>query len=288
MGKKIETPTVIHGFKGFTKDFMCRDKQYAPETTFEEDGDIKLCEHGLHFCEYPLDVFGYYGPGLLSRYCAVETDCASPKTHSAGSKRVTRKLSIGVEIGIPGIVQEAVNYVLERVTPEKTESNTGCQSAATNTGDRSAATNTGNQSAATNTGYRSAATNTGDQSAATNTGYRSAATNTGDQSAATNTGNRSAATNTGYQSAATNTGYRSAATNTGDRSAASVEGAHSVAISTGKDGRAKGSLGCGICCVERDEDDGRILAIKATIVDGKTIKADIWYSLKNGEFVEVE
>ena len=52
-----------------------------------------------------------------------------------------------------------------------------------------------------------------------------------------------------------------------------------------------GALGCAICCVERGEWDGEtypIIAVKAAIVDGEKIKADTWYRLKNGEFVEVE
>ena len=124
--------------------------------------------------------------------------------------------------------------------------------------------------------------NTGDYSAATNTGYRSAATNTG---------NYSAATNTGDQSAATNTGDRSAATNTGDQSAASVEGKDSVAISTGYNSKAKASLGSAICICERGEWNDEtypLLAIKAAIIDGETLKPDTWYKLENGEFVEVK
>ena len=172
--------------------------------------------------------------------------------------------------------------------------NTGGRSAATNTGDQSAATNTGNWSAATNTGDQSAATNTGDQSAATNTGYRSAATNTGDQSAATNTGNQSAATNTGDQSAATNTGYRSAATNTGNWSvatntgnwsAAAVGGNGSVAIATGYESKAKANVGSAIVVCERD-DNYNLIGIKAAIIDGKNLKADTYYTLINGEFIE--
>jgi len=178
--------------------------------------------------------------------------------------------------------------------------NTGDYSAATNTGNYSAATNTGNYSAATNTGDYSAATNTGDHSAATNTGDHSAATNTGDYSAATNTGNYSAATNTGYQSAATNTGYYSAATNTGNCSAAtntgncsaaSVEGKDSVAIATGYQSKAKGALGCAIVVVERGDWNGGTYPLKAicsAIVDGVKIKADTWYTVKDGQFVEVE
>ena len=46
-------------------------------------------------------------------------------------------------------------------------------------------------------------------------------------------------------------------------------------------------MGCAICICERDENNN-LLAIKAAIVDGETIKADTWYMMVNGEFVEVE
>ena len=124
-----------------------------------------------------------------------------------------------------------------------------------------------------------------------NTGDYSAATNTGDQSAATNTGNRSAATNTGDYSAATNTGDYSAATNTGDQSAAEVSGKDSVAAVFGYESRAKGALGCAIVVAERGDWNGEtypLIGIKAAIVDGETIKPDVWYTLKGGEFVEVK
>ena len=116
-----------------------------------------------------------------------------------------------------------------------------------------------------------------------------AATNTGKRSAATNTGDRSAVTNTGDWSAATNTGDRSAATNTGYRSAAAVEGRESFAIATGIEGMAKGSLGCYIAVAEYEitEDGYRLIDFKSHIVDGETIKADRFYKLENGNFVEV-
>ena len=115
------------------------------------------------------------------------------------------------------------------------------------------------------------------------------ATNTGDYSAATNTGNRSAATNTGNCSAATNTGYYSAATNTGDCSAATVEGNESFAITTGIGSKAKGALGCYIAVAEWGKGENgeyQLKDFKAHKVDGKTIKADTFYKLVNGEFVE--
>ena len=97
--------------------------------------------------------------------------------------------------------------------------------------------------------------------------------------------------NTGYYSSASNTGYYSSASNTGDYSSASVSGKDSVAIAIGYDSKAKASLGSAICVVERGEWNGNtypLIAIKSAIIDGKTLKADTYYTVKHGEFVEVE
>ena len=111
---------------------------------------------------------------------------------------------------------------------------------------------------------------------------------TGNRSAATNTGNWSAAMNTGNQSAATNTGNQSAAMNTGNWSAAEVKGADSVAVSLGIHGRARGSAGNAIVLCYRDENDDRLIHIRASKVGENGIKPDTWYMLdKEGEFVEV-
>ena len=78
---------------------------------------------------------------------------------------------------------------------------------------------------------------------------------------------------------------------TGEQGAASATGKACVALAAGRECKAMGSLNCAICCVERGEWDGEtypIIAVKAAIVDGEKIKADTWYRLKNGEFVEVE
>ena len=253
---------MIRGFKGFDKDMACRGFQFAAGGEYEE-ADAEACRKGFHFCEEPLDVFNYYPP-CDSRYATVEGDGKTDKDGD-DSKVACTKLKVGVEIGLKGIIEFGLKFILDRVDwKDAKESNTGYQSAATNTG------------------YRSAATNTGDQSAATNTG---------DQSAATNTGYQSAATNTGYRSAATNTGYRSAATNTGGQSAATVEGKESVAMCTGYEGKARGALGCWIVLAEWAEDnEGRdhIVDVQSAKVDGEKIKADTFYQLVNSEFVEAK
>lgn len=100
------------------------------------------------------------------------------------------------------------------------------------------------------------------------------------------TGNCSAASNTGDYSAAINTGFCSIASNTGDYSATSVSGKHSVAVNIGYKGKVKGALGCWIVCAEHDS-KGNVIDVQIKKVDGKAIKADTWYMLKNGKFVEV-
>lgn len=80
-------------------------------------------------------------------------------------------------------------------------------------------------------------------------------------------------------------------TNTGDRSAATVEGKESVAMAIGYDSKAKGSLGCFIVLSEwgRDQEgEYHIIDVKSTKVDGEKIKADTFYKLVDGEFVEAE
>ena len=112
------------------------------------------------------------------------------------------------------------------------------------------------------------------------TGYQGAASATGDQGAASATGDKGAASATGYQGAASATGYQGAA---------SATGVGCVAVASGFRGRAMGSIGNAICVCERGAWDRKtfpLLGIKAAIVDGEIIKADTWYRLDNGEFVE--
>ena len=138
----------MKAFKGFDKNLQCRGLQYEIGGTQEVDS-AKLCYHGLHACEAPLDVFNYYAPGDGSRYCVVEMDGVSEE-RGDDSKRVAKKLTVGAEIGIPGLVKAHIEYVKAHTTMEHT--------------DPKAAT-AGNFGAAT-AGYRGAAT-AGNSGAAT-------------------------------------------------------------------------------------------------------------------------
>ena len=259
-------------YKGTNKDMKCRGFQYKLGETAVFDGEPHLCKAGLHACEQPIDVLNHYTPNE-SRYFEAEAEEVSAERESSDSKIVAKKMTLKAEIGVPGLVKAQIEYVksqigfddaIKRANAEKENHATGNLGAASATGDLGAASATGNRGAASATGNRGAASATGDLGAASATGDRGAASATGDLGAASATG---------------------------DLGAASATGKAGVALAAGLECKAMGALGCAICCVERGEWNGKtypIVAVKAAIVDGENIRADTWYQLKNGKFVEVE
>jgi hypothetical protein len=65
-----------------------------------------------------------------------------------------------------------------------------------------------------------------------------------------------------------------------------VAGNQCIAASLGTAGQAKGIKGNWLVLAEWK--DGKIKAMDIARVDGKKIKADTFYALKNGKFTEVE
>lgn len=271
-------------YKGTDKDMKCRGFQFDLGKEYVEE-EAELCVKGFHGCEYPLDVFSYYGPAN-SRFFVADLDGVAAE-EDGDSNRAGTKIKLRAEIGIAGIVKAAVEYIKQKAESSKNQ-----------TGDYSAATNTGNRSAATNTGYRSAATNTGECSVATSTGCHSAATSTGNCSVAVNTGVCSEATSAGFYSAAistgahgeaTNTGIQSIAISTGDYSEATVVGKDSFAVATGTCCKASGAIGCWLVLTERGPWDGDVYPVKdvrLVKVDGDAIKSGVFYMLVDGEVIE--
>ena len=228
-------------YKGFDSNLQCRGYRYEVGKTYTTDENVELCKNGFHAISddvSPLSVFDYYPPsinGKPSRYCEVDVE---GDVKNDGSKVCSSKITIGAEIGIPGIVKDHVEWVKEHLIDDKEHKSS----------------------------------------------------NTGDHSSASNTGNYSSASNTGYQSSASNTGDQSSASNTGNYSSAEVSGKDSVAIATGLESKARGSLGCAIVVAERGEWNGEtypLIGICSAIVDGVNIKADTWYTAKDGKLVEV-
>ena len=250
----------MKAYKGFDKNLQCRGFQYETGKNYEEER-ADLCRTGFHACEQPLDVFSYYPPGDGSRYCEVELiDPTSAKDDD--SKRVAKKIAIGAEIGIPGLVKAQIEYVKAHTTTEYTdpEKATAGEYGAATAGYAGAAT-AGNRGAATAGEYGAA---TAGYAGAATAGYAGAAT----------AGNRGAAT-AGEYGAATSRGQASV-------------GEQGIACARATDPRARGGLGAVLVLVKEPDYNYDIEAWKAVVVDGEIIKPDVWYGLKNGEVIELE
>ena len=149
----------IKGYKGFDKDMTCRGFQYESGKDYTYDGDIECCRSGFHFCENPLEVLSYYPPAT-SRFCEVEGSGNSDGEND-DSKISVSNLHIGLEIGLSGLIQAGIKFILDKVNYNNNKAtNTGYCSAATNTGNYSAAEVKGKESIAIAAGYNSKASGT--------------------------------------------------------------------------------------------------------------------------------
>ena len=181
----------MKGYKGFDKNWKCRDMQYEVGKTYEE-AEARLCNKGLHFCENPFDVFSYYSPENQSRYAVVEAENVTDEKDS-DTKRVAKKLTIKTELNLIGIVKAGMEYIKEHINVEKIKEKAF---------DESTAATSGDESTAATSGYRSTAATSGDESTAATSGYRSTAATSGYRSTAIVEGEDSVAIALGARSKA--------------------------------------------------------------------------------------
>ena len=283
----------IIAYKAMDKNMMCRGKQYEVGKTYHED-KADCCRAGMHACENPLDVLRYYplkdGPRFF------EVECGGNVNKSGeDSKLACTELTVKGEVNFAGLVKAAVNAVFNRVKGKKPFSS-GNSSTAGSSGDSSTAGSSGNSSTAGSSGDSSTAGSSGDYSTAGSSGYSSTAGSSGDSSTAGSSGyystagssgDYSTAGSSGNSSTAGSSGYYSTAAATGAYCNAKADGKDSIAVVNGAFGKACGALGCYLVLTEYD-DDGNMLLAKMAKVDGVVIKKNTWYTLKNGEFVEVK
>ena len=123
----------MKGYKGFEKGLVCRGKQYAENTVFEEKEAV-ICNMGMHFCENPFDVLDHYGllddNGDFNDFAEVEA-LDEAKTDD-NKKYCTTKLKVGAKLSFAGFVKACVDFTLE-----KTKSQNGYYSKLAASGDYS-------------------------------------------------------------------------------------------------------------------------------------------------------
>ena len=250
----MEVDDYMKAYKGFTKDMTCHGGfQYEEGKSYHED-NAKLCNHGFHACEYPLDCFNYFPPAE-SVFHEVELDGITDE-REGDTKICGTDIKIGAKLDIAGLIKASFDYIKAHCENNKVG---GYKSALTG-GDRSALAG-GDWSALTG-GYGSALTG-GDRSALTG-GYGSALTG----------GNCSALAG----------GYGSALTG-GNCSA--LTGGKAAIMRGGKDSTFKGDMWSVFACEIRDN-GYRLIGMATAVVDGENIKPNTWYKCVDGEFAEVK
>ena len=168
--------------------------------------------------------------------------------HDDDSKIASTKMKIGAEISIAGLVKAAIEYTRERIQEDKgSDEDYGASSATGNCGASSA------------------------------TGYKGASSATGDYGASSATGNCGASSATGY------------------KGASEANDSESIAVAWGYHGKARGVKGAYLVLADWEGDEGNYWAqdrwslkgAKMVQVDGEAIKENTWYTMENGEIVEV-
>lgn len=212
-----------------------------------ETDKAEVCEKGFHACEYPLDCFSYYSPSE-SVYHEVEQSGEISSKKGEDTEIASTKIKIGAKLSIAGIVQAAIEYTSSRAKKESdSDSRKGASSA---------------------TGYCGASSATG---------YKGASSATGDYGASSATGNCGASSATGY------------------KGASSAEDKDSIAVAWGYHGKAKGVLGSYLVLADWEGDERNywtqelwsLKGAKMVRVDGEKIKENTFYTMINGEIVEV-
>ena len=116
----------LNGYKAFEPGMICKGKQYRENTDYEEEGG-EICKKGMmHYCVNPFDVLNFYplvnDSGKVSDFAAVKA--LEKPVEGDNGKFATRKLHIGVKLGLPGFVKACIDYLKEE-TIEKAPNSTG-------------------------------------------------------------------------------------------------------------------------------------------------------------------
>ena len=178
----------IKGYKAFNPGLKCRNFQYEVGKEYEEEGDIKLCNNGFHFCENPLDVLEYYEL-CESEFAEVETD---GKTETDGRKTVSNKIKINAKLDLSAFVKASVDFLWEKCDSIKGKikgevaSEYSSQLAASGHSSQLAASGDSSQLAAS--GHSSKLAASGDYSQLAASGYSSQLAASGDYSIAAGIG----------------------------------------------------------------------------------------------------
>ena len=281
----------MKGYKGFEKGMVCRGKQYAENTVFEEE-NAKICESGIHFCENPMDVLDFY-PILddncdFNEFAEVE---ALDKAHTYDNKKYcTKKIKIGAKLSISNFIKACVEFVIDKTSSEVNEKSSsdfaqiGSSGYRANIGSSGDCANIGSSGDSTkigSSGNSAKIFSSGNFAKIGSSGYYAQIGSSGDCAKICSSGNFAKICSSGNFAQIGSSG---------DCAKICSSGEDSVICCAGNNSIVKAKKGSWITLAEwkLDEERQRCIpvCVKTEFVDGERIKENTWYKLENGEFVE--
>ena len=242
------------GYKAFKPGLICKDKQYQENTTFEEEGAENICLPGMmHYCNNPFDCLNYYPlvdeDGKFSDFAEVK---ALGNIVRGDDKSATNKLHIGAKLGLKGFIKAAINFTIEKTT------------------------------FGTSRTLEDIPSNDEDSAQIGSSGYSAQIGSSGDSAQIGSSGDSAKIGSSGDSSKIGSSGYSAQIDSTGK---------NSVIMAAGHCSMVKATAGSWITLAEYEKNEDGVLVpiyVKTEYVDGKRIKENVFYTLRNKEFVEVK
>ena len=269
----------MKGYKGFSKGLVCRGKQYAEHTEFEEEKAI-VCSRGMHFCKNPFDVLDYYGfvneNGEFNEFAEVEGNDDSITDDN--KKYCTTKMRVGAKLSFSGFVKACIDFVIEKtaVTVDECSEND----------------NGGNYAQIGSSGNYAQIGSSGDYAQIGSSGDYAQIGSSGNSAKIGSSGNSAKIGSSGYSAQIGSSGDSAKIGSSGNSAKIDSTGEDSVICCAGHGSRAKAKKGSWITLAEweYDRDKERYVpkCVKTEFVDGERIEEDVFYRLEDGAFVKVE
>ena len=284
----------MKGYKGFEPGLICRGKQYAENTVFEEE-EAEICSYGMHFCENPFDVLGYYGftndNGDFNEFAEVEA-LDEVKTND-NRKFCTKKLKIGAKLSISKFINACVDFAIEKTS-------TCIADNKISSGDSAKIGSSGDSAKIGSSGNSAQIGSSGDFAKIGSSGNSAKIGSSGDFAQIGSSGDFAKIGSSGYFAKIGSSGNSAQIGSSGDSAQIGSSGDFAQIGSSGED--------CVICCAgpnsvvkakkgswitlaewEYSKEKERYIpkCVKTEFVDGERIKEDTLYKLIDGEFVEV-
>ena len=268
----------MHGFKAYEPGLICRGHKYEENTVYKKSG-YGICVPGVtHYCVNPFDVLDHYPlvrpDGQFSDFTTVEV--IDPPVTDDDKKFATSTIKIGVKLGFSGFIQACVDFLFEKTIKKMPKPEDVDVSDAAQIGSSGNAAQIGSSGNAAQIGSSGDAAQIGSSGRYAKIGSSGRYAQIGSSGDAAQIGS---------------SGRYAQIGSSGDAARIVIENVHGVAAAVGKRGKIKAPVGTWCTLAEYGKWDGEgypCICVKSYQVDGEIIKADVFYTLRNGEIVEAE